>query len=90
LIAFAVRFVAQSGTGRSAARWNQRGTNVVFVAVLVAFIEVSNRVGSNFAGEIFGALAALAGGFALYFAMWVARRRFQSGNRTAVPGASPP
>jgi hypothetical protein len=75
LIALAVRFVRPIGTGRRAARWNQRGMNVVFIVVLVTFIEVSNRVGGNFAGEILGALAALAGGFALYTAVRLARRR---------------
>jgi hypothetical protein len=74
LIAFAVRFVGQIATDRRAARWNQRGTNLVFVVVLVAFIEVGNRVGGNFAGGILGSLAALAGGFALYSAVWLARR----------------
>jgi hypothetical protein len=75
LIAVAVRFVRPVGTGRPAARWNQRGMNIVFIVVLVTFIEVGNRVGGNFTGEIFGALAALAGGFALYTAVWLARRR---------------
>lgn len=75
LIAFAGRFVGQIGTGRRAARWNQRGANLVFVVVLIAFIQVSNRVGGNFAGGILGALAALGGGFVLYCAVWLARRR---------------
>jgi hypothetical protein len=75
LISLAVRSVGQIGTGRRAERWNQRGMNFVFVVVLVAFIEVGNRVGGNFAGGILGALAALAAGFALYSAAWIARRR---------------
>jgi hypothetical protein len=74
VIALAVRFVRPIGAGRRAAHWNQRGMNIVFIVVLVTFIEVSNRVG-NFTGEILGALAALAGGFALYTAVWLARRR---------------
>jgi hypothetical protein len=75
LIGLASRFIGPIGTGRRAARWNQRGMNVVFVVVLVAFLEVGNRIGGNFAGGIVGMVAALAGGFALYCAVWVARKR---------------
>jgi hypothetical protein len=75
LIALAVRFVRPIGTGRRAARWNQRGMNIVFIVVLVAFLQVGNRVGGNFGGEILGAVAMLSGGFALYTAVWLARRR---------------
>ena len=47
LIALAVRFVGPIGNGRRAARWNQRLMNIVFIVVLVTFIEVSTRVGGS-------------------------------------------
>ena len=74
LIALALRLLPRIGAGRRAVRWNQRGVNVVLILVLVAFIEI-NRVGGNGAGGTLGAVAALAGGFAIYTAVWLARKR---------------
>jgi hypothetical protein len=74
VISFAFRVIGPVGTGRRAARWNQRATNVVLIVVIVAFIEVSNRAGGSGAGSILGVLAGLTGGFAIYTAIWLARQ----------------
>ena len=47
----------------------------MLVVVLVAVIEINNRVGGNRLGGMLGAVAALAGGFALYTAVWLVRKR---------------
>jgi hypothetical protein len=75
VLGLAFRFVEQIGKGRRAARWNQRGMNIVLVALIVVFLEVGDRVGGDFTGETFGALAGLAGAFAMYCAVWLAGRR---------------
>lgn len=75
VISLALRFLVPIGAGRRALRWNQRGVNVVLVVVLVAFIEVNNRAGGSGAGGTLGAVAALAGGFAIYTAVWLVRKR---------------
>jgi hypothetical protein len=75
LIPLALRFIRPRRAGRRAVRWNQRGLNLVGVLVLVAFIEVNNRIGGDEAGAILGAVAGLAGGFALCTAVWLARTR---------------
>lgn len=74
-ISVALRLSRPIGADRRAARWNQRGVNIVLVVVLVAFIEIGNRVGGNDAGGILGAVAGLAGGFALYTSIWLLRKR---------------
>jgi hypothetical protein len=66
LIALGLRVIGPIGAGRRAARWNQRGVNIVLVVVLLAFLEISDRLGGNGAGGVLGAVAGLAGGFALY------------------------
>lgn len=79
LISLALRFSRPIGGGRRAVRWNQRIINVVFVVVLVTFIEVSDRPGGGRAGAILGAVAGLAGAFVLYAGIWLARARAQRG-----------
>ena len=63
------------GSDRRRARWNQRGANAVFVVLLVAFIEVGNRIGGNDAGVILGSIAGLATGFVLFVGRDVIRNR---------------
>jgi hypothetical protein len=75
LISLALRFIRPVGAGRRAVRWNQRGVNIVLLVVLVAFIEVNSRVGGNGAGGMLGAVAGIAGGFALYTVVWLVRKR---------------
>jgi hypothetical protein len=75
LISLALRFIRPIGAGRGAVRRNQRGVNLVLVVVLVAFIEVNNGIGGNDAGGILGAVAGIAGGFAVSMAVWLARKR---------------
>jgi len=75
LISLGLRFIRPIGANRRAVRWNQRGVNIVLVVVLVAVIEINNRVGGNRLGGMLGAVAALAGGFALYTAVWLVRKR---------------
>ncbi len=48
------------GADRKRARWNQRGVNVALVIVIVAFIEIGNRVGGDGAGLVLGAVAGVA------------------------------
>lgn len=75
MLSFALRFAHPSRSSRGVARWNQRGVNLVLVVVIVALIEVNDRVGGNGAGGILGAAAGLAAGFALYTAIWFGRKR---------------
>jgi hypothetical protein len=75
LISLALRFVWSRSAGRRATRWNQRGVNLALVVLIVAFIEVDNRVGGSDVGGTLGAVAGLTGGFLLYTAIWVARQR---------------
>ena len=49
--------------------------NVVLVIVIAVSITVNSRVGGNRAGELLGALAGLTGGFTLYTAIWLTRKR---------------
>ena len=81
LISLALRFIHPVGAGRRAVRWNQRGVNIVLVVVLVAFNEINNRVGGNVSGGMLGAVAGLAGGFSLYTAVWLVRKRAQAKSR---------
>lgn len=75
LISLALRFVWSGSGDRRATRWNRRGVNLVLVVLIVAFIEVNNRVGGSDAGGTLGAVARLTGGFVLYTAIWLARQR---------------
>ena len=75
VIALALRFIPRLGTGRRAVRWNQHGVNGLLVVVLVAFLAVNRRVGGNEVGGVLGEIAGVAGGFALYTAVWLARKR---------------
>ena len=62
-IAFALRLARPIGADRRRARWYQRGANVVLLAVIVAFIEIGNRVGGDEAGSLLGMVAGLASFF---------------------------
>lgn len=75
LISLGLRFIRPIAADRRAVRWNQRGVNIVLLVVLVAFIEVNSRVGGNGAGGMLGAVAGIAGGFALYTVVWLVRKR---------------
>jgi hypothetical protein len=75
LIPLSLRFIRPIGEGRRAVRWNQRVVNIVLVVVLVAFLQVTNRIGGSGVGGMLGAVAAVAGGFALYTAVWLVRKR---------------
>jgi hypothetical protein len=74
-IAFALRFIRPIGAGRESARWNQRGVNIVLLGVIFAFLDVNHHFGGNEVGEILGTVAGASGGFALYTAVWIARKR---------------
>ena len=75
LVALAVRFIRPIGNSRRTRGWAQRGVSVLLLFVLLAIIDVSDRVGGNFAGTIAGEIAGLAGGFTLYTAVWLSINR---------------
>jgi hypothetical protein len=76
VISLALRLIRPIAAGRDAIRWNQRGVNLVLVVVLVAFVEVTTGAGDE-AGGILGMVAGLAGGFAVFTTVWLARKRDQ-------------
>jgi hypothetical protein len=66
-------FVYRVGSRRRAIGW-QRTANVLAVILIFAFLAVTGA-SRNDVGAVFGEVAALAGGFALYCVIWLGLHR---------------